>query len=124
MIMKEMISPYRQTPSARPTKIRDLPRMEESSLIAPSAADAAAETATPPPIQESPVERAAAMYPIPVEMPPAAAVDSAANANGEEHGSEEHYGVGCEGCFIASFCLFTCGESSEGDSNAENKCNG
>ena len=61
MIMKEMISPYRQTPSARPTKIRDLPRMEESSLIAPSAADAAAETATPPPIQESPVERAAAM---------------------------------------------------------------
>ena len=33
-----MIKPYRQTPSARPTKIRDLPRIEESSLIAPNAA--------------------------------------------------------------------------------------
>ena len=39
--MKEMIKPYRQTPSARPTKIRDLPRIEESSLIAPRAALAA-----------------------------------------------------------------------------------
>ena len=107
--MKEMISPYRQTPSARPTKIRDLPRMEESSLIAPSAADAAAETATPPPIQESPgCECGTAKE----------------YADSEEHGSEEHYGVGSEGCFIASFRLFTCGESSEGDCNTEDKCNG
>ena len=36
-----MIKPYKQTPSARPTKIRDLPRIEESSLIAPNAALAA-----------------------------------------------------------------------------------
>ena len=58
--MKEMISPYRQTPSARPTKMRDLPRIELSSLIAPRAADAAAETAIPPPMQARPVESAAA----------------------------------------------------------------
>ena len=46
--MKAMIRPYRQTPSARPTKIRDLPRIEESSLIAPSAAP------QPQPSQRSP----------------------------------------------------------------------
>ena len=55
-----MISPYRQTPSARPTKIRDLPSTLESSLIAPKAAEAALATAIPPPIQESPVNKAAA----------------------------------------------------------------
>ena len=59
-IMKEMISPYRQTPSARPTKISDLPSTLESSLIAPSAALAALATAIPPPIQERPVTSAAA----------------------------------------------------------------
>ncbi len=52
-----MISPYRQTPSARPTKIRDLPSTLESSLIAPKAAEAALATAIPPPIQESPVTK-------------------------------------------------------------------
>ena len=61
MIMKEMIRPYRHTPSARPTKIRDLPRTLESSLIAPRAALAALATAIPPPMQERPVTRAAAM---------------------------------------------------------------
>ena len=61
MIMKAMIRPYRQTPSARPTKIRDLPRIEESSLIAPSAALAALATAIPPPIQDMPMESAAAI---------------------------------------------------------------
>ena len=55
-----MISPYRHTPSARPTKMRDLPRMEPSSLMAPKAAEAAADTAIPPPIQDIPVARAAA----------------------------------------------------------------
>ena len=58
--MKEIINPYKATPSARPTKIKDLPRMEEFSLMAPSAEDAAAATAIPPPIQESPVTSAAA----------------------------------------------------------------
>ena len=57
--MKEMISPYKHTPSARPTKISDLPRMELSSLIAPKAALAAADTAMPPPRQDRPVDRAA-----------------------------------------------------------------
>ena len=66
--MKEMISPYRQTPSASPTKIKDLPRTLESSLIAPSAALAALATAIPPPIQERPVTSAAARYPIPVAI--------------------------------------------------------
>ena len=56
-----MISPYRHTPSARPTKIRDLPSALESSLIAPSAALAALATAIPPPTQDKPVESAAAM---------------------------------------------------------------
>ena len=32
-----MINPYRHTPSARPTKIRDLPNALGSSLIAPKA---------------------------------------------------------------------------------------
>ncbi len=36
-----MISPYRQTPSASPTKISDLPSTLESSLMAPRAALAA-----------------------------------------------------------------------------------
>ena len=44
---------------------RDFPKIVESSLMAPKAAEAAAETAIPPPMPESPVERAAAMYPIP-----------------------------------------------------------
>ena len=57
-----MIRPYRHTPSARPTKIRDLPRIELSSLIAPSAALAAADTAIPPPKQERPVARAASSH--------------------------------------------------------------
>ena len=52
--MKEMISPYRQTPSARPTKISDLPSIVGSSLIAPRAALAAALTAIPPPTQARP----------------------------------------------------------------------
>ena len=56
-----MISPYRHTPSARPIKISDLPRIEESSLIAPRAAEAAADTAIPPPMQARPTERAAAI---------------------------------------------------------------
>ena len=64
--MKEMISPYRHTPSARPTKISDLPSALESSLIAPRAALAALATAIPPPTQERPVESAAARYPNPV----------------------------------------------------------
>ena len=59
--MKEMITPYRHTPSARPTKIRDLPRTLESSLIATRAALDALATAIPPPMQERPVTRAAAM---------------------------------------------------------------
>ena len=67
-----MIRPYRHTPSARPTKINDLPRMELSSLIAPRAALAAADTAMPPPRQESPVERAAERYPMPAAEDPAA----------------------------------------------------
>ena len=36
--MKEMIRPYNAIPSAMATKIRDLPKIEPSSLIAPSAA--------------------------------------------------------------------------------------
>ena len=47
--MKEIINPYKATPSARPTKIKDLPRMEESSLMAPRAAEAEEATAMPPP---------------------------------------------------------------------------
>ena len=78
-IMKEMIRPYRQTHSARPTKISDLPRMEPSSLMAPRAAEAAADTAIPPPMQARPVESAAAKYPMPA-TPEAAAAGSAAAA--------------------------------------------
>ena len=63
-----MISPYRHTPSARPTKIRDLPSALESSLIAPSAALAALATAIPPPTQDKPVASAAARYPNPVAL--------------------------------------------------------
>ena len=47
-----MINPYRHTPSARPTKISDLPKALGSSLIAPKAALAALATAIPPPTQE------------------------------------------------------------------------
>ena len=66
MIINEMINPYRHTPSARPTKISDLPKALGSSLIAPKAALAALATAIPPPTQESPVDNAAARYPSPV----------------------------------------------------------
>ena len=78
--MKEMISPYRHTPSARPTKIRDLPSALESSLIAPSAALAALATAIPPPTQDKPVESAAARYPNPVALLDAVPAVSAACA--------------------------------------------
>ena len=64
-----MINPYRHTPSARPTKISDLPKALGSSLIAPKAALAALATAIPPPTQESPVDNAAASYPSPVAIP-------------------------------------------------------
>ena len=40
--MKEIISPYSAIPSAMATKIMDLPKMLPSSLMAPSAALAAA----------------------------------------------------------------------------------
>ena len=76
--MKEKISQYRQTPTARPTKIKDLPSTLESSLIAPRAALAALATAIPPPIQESPVTRASARYPSPVACEPEVAAASAA----------------------------------------------
>lgn len=61
-IVNERTSPYKAIPSAKATKINALPMMLESSLIAPRAALAADATAIPPPIQERPVERAAAMY--------------------------------------------------------------
>ena len=63
-----MISPYRQTPSASPTKISDFPSALESSLMAPSAALAALATAIPPPTQDKPVASAAARYPNPVAL--------------------------------------------------------
>ena len=44
-------NPYRHTPSAKPTKISDLPKALGSSLIAPKAALAALATAIPPPTQ-------------------------------------------------------------------------
>ena len=59
--MKEMIRPYRAIPSAIATKIMDLPKMLPSSLIAPRAELAALATAIPPPTQERPVTRPAAM---------------------------------------------------------------
>ena len=86
--MKEMIRPYRQTPSASPTKINDLPRIEPSSLIAPNAAEAAADTAIPPPIQDIPVERAAATQPMPKAEEVSAAA-SAANALPENISTED-----------------------------------
>ena len=111
--MKEMISPYRQTPSASPTKIKDLPRTLESSLIAPSAALAALATAIPPPIQERPVTSAAARYPIPVAI--VAPEDVAAyicrtckhhdRCNGKC--AEEEKCVDTDCTFVAFFVLFT-----------------
>jgi len=58
----EIKSPYNAIDSASATKISALPIILESSLSAPIAADAALATATPAPIQESPVDSAAAMY--------------------------------------------------------------
>ena len=63
--MKEMISPYRQTPSASPTKINDLPKFFSFSEKAPIAAGAAAATAIPAPKAEKPVDKDAAKNPKP-----------------------------------------------------------
>ena len=59
--MNEIINPYKAIPSANPTKIRERPKIESSSLIAPKAALAALATATPPPIPDRPVAKAAAI---------------------------------------------------------------
>ena len=56
--------------------------------MAPRAAEAAAETAMPPPMQDMPVERAAARHPIPKELLVSAAA-SAANAVPENISAED-----------------------------------
>ena len=63
----------------------DLPQY---ALIAPNAAEAAADTAIPPPIQDIPVERAAATQPIPKAEEVSAAA-SAANALPENISTED-----------------------------------
>ena len=122
-----MISPYRHTPSARPTKISDLPSALESSLIAPRAALAALATAIPPPTQERPVESAAARYPNPVAFDAVLPAASAActRISRKEHDSrdqdstkEEKY-IRADGSFITLLRPLSDQEISEWNYNAK-----
>ena len=115
--MKEMISPYRHTPSARPTNIKDLPSALGSSLIAPSAALAALATAIPPPTQESPVESAAARYPKPVALDAAPACKQHDPCNQKCAEEEKH--ICCQRHFITLFILFSDQEITEWNNNAK-----
>ena len=107
-----MINPYRHTPSARPTKISDLPKALGSSLIAPKAALAALATAIPPPTQESPVDNAAARYPSPVAIPasePALCclyrICDKHHHSGDHNDPEEEKSVKCNTSFITFLCF-------------------
>ena len=95
--------------------------MEESPLIAPSAADAAAENGN----AAADTGKAGGKSSRDVAhtggdaagLQPGSGCECGTAkkyADSEEHGSEEHYGVGHEGCFIASFVFFTCGEAPKG----------
>ncbi len=62
----ETSRPYKAIPSPSATKISALPKALGSSEVAPIAAGAAAATAIPPPMPAMPVDRAAAIRPIPL----------------------------------------------------------
>ena len=73
----ETSRPYKAIPSPSATKISALPKALGSSEVAPIAAGGAAATAIPPPAM--PVDRAAAIRPIPLaELAAAAAVEASA----------------------------------------------
>ena len=75
----ETSRPYKAIPSPSATKISALPKALGSSEVAPIAAGAAAATAIPPPMPAMPVDRAAAIRPIPLaELAAAAAVEASA----------------------------------------------
>ena len=75
----ETSRPYKAIPSPSATKINALPKALGSSEVAPIAAGAAAATAIPPPMPAMPVDRAAAIRPIPLaELAAAAAVEASA----------------------------------------------
>ena len=69
-------------PSPRATKISDLPKVEESSAIAPIAAEAAGPTASPPPIPARPTAAAAAIAFIAASVIPTAVVTASAVSAG------------------------------------------
>ena len=88
-----MIRPYRATPSARPTKIRDLPNTLSFSEMAPRAAEAEEATARPPPMPDRPTARAAPRYFRPVARPSEAAAAAAPVSAAEAAPPKPHTAV-------------------------------
>ena len=86
----ETSRPYKAIPSPSATKISALPKALGSSEVAPIAAGAAAATAIPPPMPAMPVDRAAAISPIPLaELAAAAAVGSVSGLGDHRHTEAE-----------------------------------